>query len=195
MDRWSYDEITMARVAAQAGVSKGTLYVYFSSKESLFLGVFESLQTSWHHEIDRAFRATDNQIDAAEAARIITRSLIGQEHFLRLYTLLHPILETNIDVKTATAFQNRRQDRISVTSKLIAGKTAGLTTDQAFDFLVLLDPILTGFSQVSAAAATISHVFENEGLSRLRIDPARAFRQTLTAVLLHPAGSGRSAQV
>ena len=32
-----FDAVTIARVAARAGVAKGTAYLYFATKESLFL--------------------------------------------------------------------------------------------------------------------------------------------------------------
>lgn len=37
--RQPYQAVTMDRVAEQAGVAKGTLYLYFSSKEALYLGI------------------------------------------------------------------------------------------------------------------------------------------------------------
>jgi AcrR family transcriptional regulator len=36
-----FDAASMGEIARQAGVSKGTLYVYFDSKEALFEGIFE----------------------------------------------------------------------------------------------------------------------------------------------------------
>ena len=39
--RAGYHTTTMADVAAQAGVSKGTPYLYFASKEALFLALHE----------------------------------------------------------------------------------------------------------------------------------------------------------
>ena len=39
--RTGYHATTMADVAAQAGVSKGTPYLYFDSKEALFLALHE----------------------------------------------------------------------------------------------------------------------------------------------------------
>src|SRR5579862_4749882 len=35
----SYQQVTMDKVARVARVAKGTLYLYFSSKESLYLGI------------------------------------------------------------------------------------------------------------------------------------------------------------
>jgi AcrR family transcriptional regulator len=44
-----YQAVTMDRVADAAGVAKGTLYLYFSSKDALYLGILsEGLDTAYH---------------------------------------------------------------------------------------------------------------------------------------------------
>jgi AcrR family transcriptional regulator len=45
-----YDSMTMQAVATAAGLAKGTLYLYFTSRESLVLAVFGRLFDRW---IDR----------------------------------------------------------------------------------------------------------------------------------------------
>ena len=45
-----YDAMTMQAVATTAGLAKGTLYLYFSSREALILGVYGRLFDQW---IDR----------------------------------------------------------------------------------------------------------------------------------------------
>ena len=41
LESWSYRDITMERIADRAGVAKGTLYLYFRTRESLFLGLYQ----------------------------------------------------------------------------------------------------------------------------------------------------------
>ena len=38
-----YDSLSMADTADQAGVAKGTLYLYFKSKEEMFLAIYTCL--------------------------------------------------------------------------------------------------------------------------------------------------------
>jgi AcrR family transcriptional regulator len=40
-DETSYEAVTMTSVAVRAGLAKGTLYLYFGTKEDLFLSVVE----------------------------------------------------------------------------------------------------------------------------------------------------------
>jgi len=57
-----YQAVTMDRVAATAGVAKGTLYLYFQSKEALYLGILsDGLET-----VSKRYRAKmDTRQDVA----------------------------------------------------------------------------------------------------------------------------------
>lgn len=47
-----FEQITMANVARRAGVAKGTLYVYFETKEALFLTLCHEQLAGWLTALD-----------------------------------------------------------------------------------------------------------------------------------------------
>lgn len=51
----SYHDVTMDQIAAEVGVAKGTIYLYFKSKENLYLGIlehtFETIESILEREI------------------------------------------------------------------------------------------------------------------------------------------------
>jgi len=55
--RTGYHTTTMADVAAQAGVSKGTPYLYFASKEALFLALHEEWDCGAMQRVEAAIAA------------------------------------------------------------------------------------------------------------------------------------------
>ena len=56
--RQGFHAATVSDVAAEAGVSQGTVYHYFDSKESLFLAVFTQwCQKNLRDEIEHALQA------------------------------------------------------------------------------------------------------------------------------------------
>ena len=66
----SYQAVTMDRVAQAAGVAKGTLYLYFPSKEELYLGILsDGLETA-----DRLYRQS---VDHSTAVRDRVRRAIA----------------------------------------------------------------------------------------------------------------------
>jgi len=59
--RSGYHTTTMADVAAQAGVSKGTPYLYFDSKQSLFLALHEQWDCGAGQRVDAAIAALPDE--------------------------------------------------------------------------------------------------------------------------------------
>jgi TetR/AcrR family transcriptional regulator len=66
--RWSLTDISMDRVAARAGIAKGTVYLYFRTKESLFLSLFEELHNKWHIDLRERLVSADQPVEARDAA-------------------------------------------------------------------------------------------------------------------------------
>ena len=58
-----YDAFTMQKVAKAAGLAKGTLYLYFKSRETLVLGVYERLFDRWIDQL-ASFKPKLTGIDA-----------------------------------------------------------------------------------------------------------------------------------
>jgi AcrR family transcriptional regulator len=58
-----FDAASMGEIARQAGVSKGTLYVYFTSKERLFGAVVEDERSGQAEQLF-SLDATDHDVDA-----------------------------------------------------------------------------------------------------------------------------------
>jgi AcrR family transcriptional regulator len=59
----SYHNVTIDEVAANAGIAKGTIYLYFESKEKLYLEIlengFESIESLIEKEVAKTDRATE----------------------------------------------------------------------------------------------------------------------------------------
>jgi AcrR family transcriptional regulator len=86
----SYQAVTMDRVAEAAGVAKGTLYLYFQSKEDLYLGILtegmESMARNYQASVDpradvkvRLRRAITLSIEFYNQRRDLLRLMMTEE--------------------------------------------------------------------------------------------------------------------
>jgi len=61
-----YEATTLNDIAAEVGIKKPSLYVYFSSKQELFLTLFEDLLTEYERELqiisDHALKSNENSL-------------------------------------------------------------------------------------------------------------------------------------
>ena len=88
-----YQDVTMDRVAGAAGVAKGTLYLYFSSKDALYLGILsDNLDTAY-----RTYQASADPrlplIERVRRAITVTVEFYDQRRdFLQFYATEEPRL-------------------------------------------------------------------------------------------------------
>lgn len=102
----SQEIASMNSVAAAAGVAKGTLYLYFPSKEELFLSLHErQVSTFFEMFIERAHQTEPMNIQ--EMYEVVRRFIEDTPGFLPLATLVHGLLERQIPAETNFIFKER----------------------------------------------------------------------------------------
>ena len=101
----SYDEVTMTDIAAAAGLSKASAYLYFPTKESLFLQLTEKELQAWFDALEAQLKPGMRR-PLQNVPRLIARSLKASPVLLDLLTLLHGRIETNLNVLEVTRFKN-----------------------------------------------------------------------------------------
>lgn len=98
---------TVADIAVAAGLAKGTVYRYFTSKEEIFVALLED-------DFNRLFQALEPTlaklpaapVDAARVfARSYTRIILELEELLPLASLAYGVLEQNLPVESMRRFK------------------------------------------------------------------------------------------
>ena len=101
----------MAEVALEAGLAKGTVYLYFPSKEELLLALHE-------RNIEGFFRALSERLDqpatvAIEDVFALTRAhIVAPPLFLPLASRCFGVVDQNVPIATARAFKQRMAERL-----------------------------------------------------------------------------------
>ncbi len=87
-----YEHVTIIDVANGAGLAKGTVYLYFKTKEELFLAILFEQFEIWFDEINGRLQANPQPSTAPEIAALLTDTLEKRPLLTRLFAILHPIL-------------------------------------------------------------------------------------------------------
>ncbi|MDY6796541.1 MAG: TetR/AcrR family transcriptional regulator [Actinomycetota bacterium] len=66
--RKGYNEVTVADITAEAGLAKGTLYLYFQSKEELFLEVIRDAIQRLRHALGEAVGDVDDPLERVKVS-------------------------------------------------------------------------------------------------------------------------------
>jgi AcrR family transcriptional regulator len=189
-DGRAHGDLSMAHVAERAGLAKGTLYLYFATKEGLLLGLLERELGRWFAELD-GFLDGARTLDADTLAQALAGSLLGRDPLVRLLTILETILEHNIDEPTARAFKLGMRDRLLSTGGRLERGLGFLAAGEGARLLLYLHALLVGLARQADPAPVIREVQKDPALALFRIDFQTELRRAARAMLLGFAAQAR----
>jgi AcrR family transcriptional regulator len=171
--------VTMAEVARRAGLAKGTVYLYFPTKEALFLQLLTEALALWFERVAAeltprpsgpAPQPTDDAITADALAELLVRSLVGDAALARLLALLHPVLEQNIDDALALAFKRRVRDQVAVAGVLLERRFRGFGPDDGARFLLQFHAVVVGLHAATSPSPAVARALALPEMASLRVD-------------------------
>lgn len=150
--QYSFDEITMAQIAKTAGVSKGTLFNYYDSKENIFMNLLLVGYQAYFESLDGRIQQRTS-LTVIEFKNLVLKetSELIKEHatLIRLNALRGPILEEKAD-KTQT--MTGRKKLYEVTEKLsqdIAAKNKALLPESVSRLFITQSAVISGLMNLS----------------------------------------------
>lgn len=173
-----FDAITMADIAEAAGVSKGAAYLYFTTKEEMFLALLQEDLGRWFSTMETGLQRLRGEPRRA-AARLIGRSLAREPVLLSLLELLHGRLEPNAPPETLQAFKHFLRDGLGRLGNVVE---AALGAPRGFGatWLLRAHALAIGLGPMSRPPPAVATLLDADAtLAFMRIDFETAMAQTL----------------
>lgn len=187
-----YGCITMAQVASACGLAKGTLYLYFRSKEELFLGLLERELLDWFVSLrDRLERLPE--VSAEVLGLEFANSLERRRLLSDLLVILHTVLEHNVDPEAALAFKQVLRDQLEEAGSALEAVWPALPSGAGPRTLLRMYALLIGLRQVAFPSPNIANILAREDMAALRVDFTRDLAESLRDLLrgaAHSLGGG-----
>lgn len=183
-DQSSYEAVTMTKVAERAGLAKGTVYLYFETKEELFLSGVQELLGEWFDHLDRLLADGEGPWEPAAFADAITAAMMARPMLPRLLSILHTTLEHNIDRDRLGAFKRFTLDRFARTSPLLERRLPSLAPGEGARLLLQLDALVIGLWHLANAGPSVRDVLDQPGMEPLVIDFCTELGTAVRALLL-----------
>ena len=158
-----YRDASMDEIAARAGVSKGTLYQHFPTKDDLIFALIDQSLVRFEQIVQQASVAPASAQSKLER---ILRAVHVEQYGVR--TQLHRLLESNEDLRRRVQEQQEQQGKLraridqatgKIRSILEEGKVAG-----AFDTTISTELMLQTFLHL-LSIKTQERLFTQEHLS------------------------------
>jgi AcrR family transcriptional regulator len=168
LEHGAFAEVTMADVAARAHLAKGTVFLYFPTKEALCLEILGALISEWFDaleaELDKPGRFTQ-----ARLVRAIVASIEGRSLLVRLMAILSNVLERNVELGAVIAFKARLLERLGKTGDVLDRRLDLPSGDGARLFL-RLNALVVGLYQACELGPVTRAALERPELAALRFD-------------------------
>jgi AcrR family transcriptional regulator len=178
-----YQQITISEVAERAGLAKGTIYLYFKTKEELFLALLEQQLAAWFDELDAQLHAQIGAGDITLVAELMCGSLDRHPGLTRLLAMLHNILEQNIDYDTTLRFKRMLLVRMNGTGALLEGCLPFLRPGQGAHLLLQAHALIIGLWHLADPAPVARQVLDTPEMAPFMIAFAPELLKAFTALL------------
>lgn len=183
-----YAEIPMSDIARRLGLTKGTLYLYFATKEALFLAVMRRAFERFFARLEEALG--DGRSTRARVQDALLGALEATPALRHLASVLHTVLEHNVGDAEVRAFKHFLREGVT---------RVGARIDHALrwppgsgaQLLVRFHVLLIGLHHVSTPSRAVARVLADDALALFRIDFAQQLAELLPLVMqpIHPEDS------
>jgi AcrR family transcriptional regulator len=142
----SYHDITILEIAKRAGLAKGTVYLYYPSKEALFLAVLTRKIDMCFDTLEARFSEDDKSPEFL--ARAMTDALLEPHALLNLLSLLYTQLEPGAGMEAVIAFKTHLMGRMQTIGAALE-KACGLEAGGGRTLLTRAYALAIGLQQFS----------------------------------------------
>lgn len=101
-------DISIQSICQETGLAKGTFYLYFSSKEEIFLALTEVRFREWADcalMTLKGIKITNEKANTSQVASLFAKSFRTYDDLLRLLSMLHAIIERNVAPEKIVPFK------------------------------------------------------------------------------------------
>jgi AcrR family transcriptional regulator len=177
-------DVSMSAIAEQAGLAKGTLYLYFNTKEELFLALLHQKLETWFDEIDAALNSQRSAGSPTGLAKIFAQSLNAKPRLLRLLGKMNPVLEPNSSFEVVQTLKHMLIGRLNKTGQLLEASLPTLKPGDGIDTLLRIYALIIGVQHLSMPSAVARSVIARDNLTVFQIDFDRELSAGLELLFL-----------
>lgn len=179
----TYETLTMVDIAHALGLAKGTVFLYFKTKESLFLTLIEQQLSIWFTEVDASLEVFSHPCTIPEVAGVLCQSLETRPSLTRLLAILHTLLEQNIDLDSALHFKFFLLEHFEHTGALLEQCLPFLSPGKGALLLLQSHALVIGLWHLSNPAPIIRQALQHPELRLFEVHFAPEFSTALQALL------------
>lgn len=169
-------------VAREAGIAKGTVYLYFHSREAIFLSLLEWRAFDWIDEVHRGLEKASGRMTPETITGAVLDYPLRHPVVMDLASLSSTVLEANVDFDTAFRFKSGLTTRLMALGGLVSRKHPRMSEEGAARCFLRSYSYLVGLWQVAQPPAILQEARRKIDAALFRIDFEAEAREGLLAL-------------
>ncbi len=148
----SFRNVTMAALAEKAKIAKGTVFLYFKTKESVYLTLLEQMLDAWAQEmLEELPRLSGGFATTQRALALVTSSFSspGGHTMMRLLGILEPILMQNVPRDRLASFRSALTGHVELVGKALEKTEPALEPGAGSRLVLEMLGAAIGIAQIS----------------------------------------------
>ena len=183
LEHTPWPDLAVADVAHDAGVAKGTLYLYFPSKETLGLALVERLLGAWFEDVMTELDRRPAPIAPAECAALLVAATRRHRALVPLLSITGTLLEPNVTPRVARQYKLEVLRRTEAAGAAVERALGTLTPGDGARFLLHTHALVTGLYRMAEPAPVVKAILRTPRFAALRVDFPAELTFALTALL------------
>ncbi len=158
----AFSAISMSGVAQQAGLAKGTLYLYFKTKEELFLAILTEKVGEFFMGLSNYLRTLPKSGDELEFGRLLADYVMQHHHVLSLMGMAPSVLEQNSDLSAVKVYKEAIMLHTGQTGLLFEELLEFIPPGGGAKFLLNVYTLILGVMQTINVPKHVQQLIEQE---------------------------------
>lgn len=159
-----FSNLTMAQIAKRANLGKGTIYIYYNTKEEIFLHLTEAQLLGFFETLDEGLRASRGPLDPDSLTSLVLGAVDSQPQLPKLLSILHTVIEQNVDRLTALKFREFLATRITRSGRHLEHHLSFLAKGEGIELAFQIHCLLLGTWPVSDPSPVVRELLGAPGL-------------------------------
>ena len=153
-----YEAFSMANLGKRSGVAKGTIYLYFETREALFLSLYDQSLMRW----SRGFiNALSDDMTSESYARLLYRTALADGVFLPLLIRLEHVIAHTVAIPRVIDSKHIFIEQVDGVAKRSAA-ALHLSTAQAIEVVKTMGVLLIGATQTDQSPSLADEALPSE---------------------------------
>lgn len=162
-----FQDLRMTELARDLDLSKGTLYFYFPTKESLFLALLEDHLAGWFLACEEALGALPRPAAVTEVADVLLDPLAQDGLLVELLGVLHGVLEQNLSLEEVVTFKRFMLKGVQRLAPLMEAALPGLPPGSGLLPLLRLHGMVVGYQAMAQRPPAVAAALQEPDLAVL----------------------------